>query len=173
MSTSQTQAQMDPGVASFDAVFTYMLVGFPDFDLAQMCTFGWHRILQQKEFLFRSSDLGHVTKGHNHIQDPRLSITMDLEVFICVASRLSILRINHRLYDSGGTTVLGRLGLGRRQWRNHMHYRIQNGTVGIHSCQSILYRDERDQPACVAEVANNLRSGVILSIQTLPGLTRP
>jgi len=93
---------------------------------------------------------------------------MSLEVFICVASRLSILRINRRLYDSGGTTVLGRLGLGRRQWRNHMHYRIQNGAVGIHSCQCFLHRDERDQPACVAEVANNLRSEVTLSIQSLP-----
>jgi hypothetical protein len=33
MSAGKTQAQMNPGVAGFDAVFAHMLVGLFDFDL--------------------------------------------------------------------------------------------------------------------------------------------
>jgi hypothetical protein len=42
MSTTETQAQMDPGIASFDAVLTHMLVRLLDFDLVQVGTFFWH-----------------------------------------------------------------------------------------------------------------------------------
>jgi len=40
---------------------------------------------------------------------------MFIEVFIFVAARLSILRLNHRVHDSGGAQMLGRLGVGWRQ----------------------------------------------------------
>jgi len=69
---------------------------------------------------------------------------MDVEVFICVAAGLSILHTDRRVHNSGGTAVLGRLGPGWRQWRTHLHYRVQNGPTGLHSGKCVLHRDERD-----------------------------
>jgi hypothetical protein len=158
VSANEAQAQVDPGVSGFHAILTHVLVCVSELDLVKVVAFFRHRFLLSENHDFKSSHLGHVTKGHNHGEDPLLSPTMFVEVFICVADRLFILRTDRRVHDSGGAAVLGRLGVGWRQWRTHMHYRIQNEPTGLHSRQRFLHRDERDQPARVAQVGSILRS---------------
>jgi hypothetical protein len=51
MSADETQAQVNPGITSLDAVFAYMLVRLCDFDLVQVRAFFRHRFL----FLWESS----------------------------------------------------------------------------------------------------------------------
>jgi hypothetical protein len=123
VSTNQTQAQMDPGIARLNTFLTYVYSRRFDFDLIKVRALGGHRF-QISPFLsstgkahyeIRLSDLSHVTKGHMHCQAPHLSLTMFTEVFICVAARLSILRLDHRVHNFGGAKVLGRLGVGWRQ----------------------------------------------------------
>lgn len=75
---------------------------------------------------------------------------MFLEGIICVAARLFVLRINHRVHNSGRAAVLGRLGIGRSEQRTHLRHRATNGTTGLYPCQRILHGDERDQPARLA-----------------------
>jgi hypothetical protein len=73
MSAGETQAQMNPGIASFNTVLAYMLVRRFDFDLVQVLAFVGHRILffsGKVHFETRSSDLSHVTKGHSYSQEP-------------------------------------------------------------------------------------------------------
>jgi hypothetical protein len=123
MSTNQTQAQMDPGIAHLNAFFTDMYGRGFNFDLIEVRALGRHRFLispflistGKVHYETQMSDLSHVTKGHMYCQAPHLSLTMFLEVFICVAARLSILRLNHRVHNFGGAQVLGRLGVGCRQ----------------------------------------------------------
>ena len=50
MSTSEAQAQVNPGVARLNAVLTDMLISFFDFDLVQVGACFRHRFLQRKEF---------------------------------------------------------------------------------------------------------------------------
>jgi hypothetical protein len=42
VATTEAQAQVNPGVAGFDAALTHMLVRLLDFDLVQVGTFFWH-----------------------------------------------------------------------------------------------------------------------------------
>ena len=67
-----------------------------------------------------------------------------------------LLHTDRHVHDSGWTAVLGRLGSEWRQWRTYLHYRIQNGSTGVHSRQRVLHRDERDQPARLAKVGSIL-----------------
>ena len=46
ISALQTQTQMNPCVASLYALFTYMLVGLPDFDLIEVRALCRHDVLQ-------------------------------------------------------------------------------------------------------------------------------
>jgi hypothetical protein len=111
---NETHAQVNPRVAGFDAVFANVLVRFCNLNFFQVRAFCRHRLPPKKILNFGSSDLSHVTKGHNHSQEPNLSRTMFMEVFIRVSARLSLLRVDHRVHNSGGAAVLGRLGIG---WR--------------------------------------------------------
>jgi hypothetical protein len=86
MSADEAQAQMHPGVAHFDALFAHVRIRLFDLDLVQVSAFRQHRFLRGTNYDFGSSDYSHVTKGHNHSQDPRLSRTMFVEVVICVAA---------------------------------------------------------------------------------------
>jgi len=115
MPAGKTQAQVNPGVASFHAVFANVLIRFSDLDLVQVRAFICHPSSPLKRFFLRSSDHRHVTKGHNHSQGPPLSPTIFLEASFCVAARLFILRINHRIHGARGAAVLGRLGPGWRE----------------------------------------------------------
>jgi len=45
MSADQAHAQVDPGIARFDAVLAHMLVRLSNFDLVKMSTFLRHGIL--------------------------------------------------------------------------------------------------------------------------------
>jgi hypothetical protein len=80
LSAGQAHPQMDPGVAYLHAFFADMLARFLDFDLVEVRTFIWHRALQNFASS-GSSDHGHVTKGHNHINPRPPSLTMIPEVF--------------------------------------------------------------------------------------------
>src|SRR6266581_298794 len=57
--------------------------------------------------VFWSSDLGHVTKGHNHSQTPRLSLTMIL------GGSSFVLRLD---YLSCVLTIASTILVGRRCW---------------------------------------------------------
>jgi hypothetical protein len=46
MSADQAHAQVDPRVASLDAVLTHMLVRLSYFDLVKVSAFFWHRFLR-------------------------------------------------------------------------------------------------------------------------------
>jgi hypothetical protein len=61
----KAQAQVNPGIPGFHAVFAYMLAGLLDLDLIEMGAFVSHWVLQVT-MTFGASDLGHVTKGLNH-----------------------------------------------------------------------------------------------------------
>ncbi len=66
LSASQAHPQVDPSVPELHAFFADMFARIPDFDLIEVRAFFRHRALQ----IFAasgSSDQGHVTKGHNHI----------------------------------------------------------------------------------------------------------
>jgi hypothetical protein len=112
IAAGKTEPQVNPGVSHFYAFFADMLIRRFNFDLVEMSAFLGHQSSLLKNSCFRSSDHGHVTKGHNHSQEPPLSLTMSLEGIICVAARLFVLRVNHRVHNFGGATVLGRLGIG-------------------------------------------------------------
>jgi hypothetical protein len=47
VTTTETQAQVNPGVPGLNAVFTDVLVGFSDFDLVQVGAFVRHGFLQE------------------------------------------------------------------------------------------------------------------------------
>ena len=63
---------MDPRIAGFHALFADMRLGLPDFDLIEVSASVGHLFLQA----LASSDFRHVTKGHNHSQELRLSLTI-------------------------------------------------------------------------------------------------
>jgi hypothetical protein len=69
--------------------------------------------------------------------------------------------VEHRIHDPVGTPLLGRLGIGWRELRVHVHYRNQNRTARIHTCQPILPGGQRDQPARVAPGPSFLMSELI------------
>jgi hypothetical protein len=69
--------------------------------------------------------------------------------------------VEHRIHDPVGTPLLGRLGIGWRELRVHVHYRNQNRTARIHTCQPILPGGQRDQPARVAPGPSFLKSELI------------
>jgi len=45
MSANQAQAQVDPGVSGFHAIFTHVLVSVSELDLVKVAAFVWHRFL--------------------------------------------------------------------------------------------------------------------------------
>ena len=96
---------MNPSVSRFHAIFANVLVGLPDFDLIEMGAFIWHCFL--RAFDYGSSDLSHVTKGHNHLQIPELSLTMAL------GGHSFVLRLD---YLSCVLTIASTILLGRRCW---------------------------------------------------------
>jgi hypothetical protein len=73
----KAHAQMNPLVTRFNAFLTYMLAGLFDLDLVEMGAFSRHRFLQMVGTV-DVRDLSHVTKGHNHITQRPLSLTMML-----------------------------------------------------------------------------------------------
>lgn len=115
MSTNKAQAQVNPGIAGLNTVLTDVLVRFFDFDLIQVGAFCRHRFLREVPLETGPSDLSHVTKGHQHCQGSRPSLTMVQRLIICVSARLFILRVNDLVHNSSGATLLGRLGSGRSQ----------------------------------------------------------
>jgi hypothetical protein len=46
MSADQAHAQVNPRIASLNAVFAYMLIRFFYFDLIEVSAFFWHRFLR-------------------------------------------------------------------------------------------------------------------------------
>jgi len=46
MSTNETHAQVNPGIACLNAVLTHMLIRLSDFDLIKVRAFLWHRFLR-------------------------------------------------------------------------------------------------------------------------------
>jgi hypothetical protein len=105
MPANQTQTQVHPGVAHFYAFPANVNVRGSEFDLVQMCAFCSHQFLQ-RYVDFESSDLSHVTKGHNHSQEPHLSPKISVEV-------LSVLRLD---YLSCVLTIASTILVGRRCW---------------------------------------------------------
>ncbi len=51
--TDEAQAQVDPCIPHFHALFADMFVGFSKFDLVEMGAFGWHWFLQGKSSIIR------------------------------------------------------------------------------------------------------------------------
>jgi hypothetical protein len=45
MSANQAQAQVDPGVSGFHAIFTHVLFSVSELDLVKVAAFVWHRFL--------------------------------------------------------------------------------------------------------------------------------
>jgi hypothetical protein len=87
VAATEAQAQVNPGVASLNAVLAHMLIRLFDFDLVRVGALLRHCFLQESASQFRSSDHGHVTKGHNHCQEPQPSLTIVLEVLhLCFGS---------------------------------------------------------------------------------------
>ena len=128
------------------------LVGVPDFDLVEVRAFFRHRpskILPPPG----SSDHGHVTKGHNHINSRPPSLTMIPEViqscFVLIISRVCL-------------TVASTILVGRRCWEgwalagvNSMiicMIGLRTEQLGLHSRQHFLHGHERHQPSRVAKV---------------------
>jgi hypothetical protein len=117
MTTNEAHAQVDPRVPCLNAVFTHMLAGLRYFYLIEVRAFLWHSLLlgfltctqQSYDFRYVSDETG--------LQkiDPAPLTMITRGYFICVASRLSLLRVDGRFYNSGRTTVLGRLAASHRQ----------------------------------------------------------
>jgi precorrin-6B methylase 1 len=61
VAANQAQAQVDPGVSSFHALLTHVLVCVSKLDLIQMAAFSRHRFLQGENHDSKSSHFGHVT----------------------------------------------------------------------------------------------------------------
>jgi hypothetical protein len=97
---------VNPGIAGLYALFADMRAGLLDFDLVQMGTLITHRFLL-RGLLFGSSDLGHVTKGQDHILRRHFSLTMGSEVLSYV------LRLD---YLSCVLTIASTVLIGRRCW---------------------------------------------------------
>jgi hypothetical protein len=77
LAARKAHAQVNPLVTRFNAFLTYVFGGLFDLDLVEMGAFSRHRFLQRVGTVdFR--DLSHVTKGHNHITQRPLSLTMML-----------------------------------------------------------------------------------------------
>jgi hypothetical protein len=53
VSTAQTEAQVDPGVASFDTFLADVLAGFGDLDLVEVSALFGHGVLLSAIFLYR------------------------------------------------------------------------------------------------------------------------
>lgn len=59
------------------------------------------------------------------------------------------MRIDRRVHNSRWAQVLGRLGFGSREQRNHVRDRISNSTVGLYTCKRLLLRHRCNQPTCM------------------------
>jgi hypothetical protein len=81
MSARQAQAQMYPPVPQLNAFLAYVVLSISDFDLVEMGASIFHGCLLAISGS-RSSDPGHVTKGHHHDITSSLSLRMVLEVFL-------------------------------------------------------------------------------------------
>src|SRR6202021_3679998 len=98
----------------FKSFLANVFCGFLYLDLVQVGAFVRHGILLGVHLAAAASDLSHVTKGHQHCQEPRPSLTMMWGTVIRVSARLFILRVNHRVYVCGGAGALrggGRSGV--------------------------------------------------------------
>ena len=85
LAARQAKAKMNPRIACFNAFFANMFGGLFHLDLVEMAAFTGHCFLQGlKSLIFR--DLSHVTKGHSHITERPLSITMMLGGYFSRAS---------------------------------------------------------------------------------------
>jgi len=91
----EAHTQVDPRVASPNAVLTNMLVGFSYFDLIEVGTFFWHRFLlglttslsrvplwygHGRHALFWTYDLGYVTSTYDHSKKRDHSLRILFEV---------------------------------------------------------------------------------------------
>ena len=150
MSANEAQTQVDPRVASFNTVLTHMLVGFSELDLVKVRALFRHQFLQKEKQNYPSSDFRHVPGARITELAASFAQTSSGRSFIRVTPRLSILCVEHRIHDPVGTPLLGRLGVGGRELRIHVHYQYQNSTIGTHTRQRILPGGQRDQPARVA-----------------------
>lgn len=103
---AEAKPQMDPSIAHFYALFADVHVGFAYFDLIEMGASICHGRSPEK-IKFASSDLRHVTKGHNHIEKPHASLTIGL------GGSSYVLRLD---YLSCVLTIVSTVLLGRRCW---------------------------------------------------------
>lgn len=78
MPARQAQSQVDPRISHLHTFFADVRLGIPNFDLIEVRALAFHDLLASSSY--GSSNLSHVTKGHNHDTSAILSLKMIAEV---------------------------------------------------------------------------------------------
>ena len=144
---AETKPEMDPSISHLHALFADVHIGFADFDLVEM----GHpfAMVSPEEFNLASSDLGHVTKGHNHSYLPPFSLTMG------VGGSSYVLRLD---YVSCVLTIVSTILVGRRCWEGWVLSGVNSAIICVIGVRTAQLGFVPANVFCIVVAAVNMRA---------------